>query len=312
MRYTYQFVVRTFLITVLMLAWTKSGLAQTQELNSNETSGSENHSVAATERSPTESQSAAELAKQASNPLSSGWLMQTQQNNSWVGMPSNQGDRIQSQLLFQPLVNVRLTEQWTLFTRPILTLFNSTPYVDPSGLDQRTTGFGDMVLAFALAPRPLLNGRLVLAAGPTFTFPTATEHVLGQQTWQLGPDVGVVWLGKHYIAYAFPQQWFKIGGGGAKTNQLSTIYDFTYFFKNGWNVGTEPNIFVNWEAPRNQRVSFPIGPQVGKMCACGHTPTLFQLEFEYYPVHPTLNSPKWNAQLQVTPTIPSWIKRKIF
>jgi hypothetical protein len=169
-----------------------------------------------------------------------------------------------------------------------------------------------MVLAFALAPRPLLGGRLTIAAGPTFVFPTATEKVLGQKTWQLGPDVGVVLSGKHYLAFVFPQQWFKIGGDGSKTNQLSAIYDFDYFFKNGWSVGTEPNLFVNWQEPRDQRVSFPVGPQVGKMCKCGHTPTLFQLQFEYYPVHPTVNSAKWNIQLQITPTIAPLIKRKIF
>jgi hypothetical protein len=118
--------------------------------------------------------------------------------------------------------------------------------------------------------------------------------------------------GKHYLAFAFPQQWFKIGGDGAKTNQLSTIWGYTHFFKSGWNIGTEPNFLVNWQEARSQRVTFPIGPQVGKMCKCGHTPTLIQLQFEYYPVHPTLNSPKWNAQLQITPTIPSLIKRKIF
>jgi hypothetical protein len=282
-----------------MLAWAKSGIAQTQESTANQPAGAD-------------SQASAELAKQASNPLSSAWLIQVQQNNSWVGMPLNQGDQIDSDLLLQPLLNVKLTDEWTLLVRPILTLFNSTPYVDPSGFGERTTGFGDMVLAFALSPRPLLGGRLTIAAGPTFIFPTATDNLLGQQTWQLGPDVGVVVSGKHYLAFVFPQQWFKIGGDGAKTNQLSAIYDFTYFFKNGWNVGTEPNLVVDWQAPRNQRVSFPIGPQVGKLCKCGHTPTLLQLQFEYYPVHPTNNSPKWNVQLQITPTVPSLIKRKIF
>jgi len=33
----------------------------------------------------------------------------------------------------------------------------------------------------------------------------------------------------------FPQQWFKIGGSGPKTNQLSALLDFTYFFKSGWS-----------------------------------------------------------------------------
>ena len=309
---TYRFIITTILGILLLLAWTKSGMAQTQESATTIQTGSQNLSAAAGEQRGTDNQSFSELGKQATNPLSSGWLMQTQQNNNWVGMPLGMGDRVQSDLLFQPLMNVKLTDNWTLFTRPVLTFFNSTPYVDSTGHGERTTAFGDTVLAFALAPRPMLGGHLMIAAGPTFIFPTATEHLLGQHTWQLGPDVGVVWLGKHFTAFVFPQQWFKIGGSGPKTNQLSTLWDFTYFFKNGWNIGTEPNFLVNWQAPRNQRLTFPIGPQVGKMCKCGHTPTLFQLQFEYYPIHPSVYGPKWNIQLQITPTIPSLIKGQIF
>jgi hypothetical protein len=48
--------------------------------------------------------------------------------------------------------------------------------------------------------------------------------------------VGVVVTGKHYLAFAFAQQWFKIGGDGAKTNQLSTIWGYTHFFKSGWTL----------------------------------------------------------------------------
>jgi hypothetical protein len=103
-----------------------------------------------------QSQSAEELGKRAANPLSAGWLMQTQQNNNWVGMPLNIGDRVQSELLFQPLVNAKLTEDWTLFACPVLTLFNSTPFVNPSGRGERTTAFGDTALAFAVAPPPVL------------------------------------------------------------------------------------------------------------------------------------------------------------
>lgn len=78
----------TILCAVFMISGTKSGMAQTQELAANEQAGDQD-------------QSAAELAKQATNPLSSGWLMQTQQNNNWVGMPLNMGDRVQSNLLFR-------------------------------------------------------------------------------------------------------------------------------------------------------------------------------------------------------------------
>ena len=294
-----RFVVALFLGFLLIFGWTEPGVAHPD--------GSVND-----EQPSSESQSAVELAKQASNPLSSGWLMQTQENTDWVGLPLGKGDRVQSDLLFQPLVNAKLTDKWTLFVRPVLTVFNSSPYVTSAGQGKRTTGFGDMVLAFALAPRPLRGGHLMIGAGPTFIFPTATDSLLGQHTWQLGPDVGIVWLGSHFIAYAFPQQWFKIGGSGAKTNQLNALLDFTYFFRNGWSIGTEPNLLVNWQAPSGQQVTFPIAPQVGKLCKCGRTPTQFQLQFEYYPVHPAINGPKWGIRLQITPTIPSLIKRPIF
>jgi hypothetical protein len=294
-QYFYPVIIKMIFCTTVGIGWTHSAMAQTQGFQSGD-----------------QIQSAAELGKQAANPLSAGWLMQTQQNNSWVGTPLNMGDRVQSDLLFQPLVNAKLTEDWTLFARPVLTLFNSTPFVNPSGHGERTTAFGDTVLAFAVAPRPFFGGHLTVAAGPTFIFPTASDHLLGQHTWQLGPDLGVVWSGKHFIAFVFPQQWFKIGGGSAKTNQLSTLWDFTYFFKNGWSIATEPNFLVNWQAPRNQRLTFPIGPQIGKLCKCDHTPTLFQFQFEYYPVHPSVYGPKWNIQLQITPTISPLIKRAIF
>jgi hypothetical protein len=71
--------------------------------------------------------------------------------------------------------------------------------------NQRTAGFGDTVLGNAAA-RPLFGGRLVLGAGPTFAFPTASGPALGQDAWQIGPDVGATLLGKNFLAYAFVQQ----------------------------------------------------------------------------------------------------------
>ena len=34
----------------------------------------------------------------------------------------------------------------------------------------------------------------------------------------------------HFIAYGFVQQWFKIGGDGRDTNQMSGTFNFTYLF----------------------------------------------------------------------------------
>jgi Putative MetA-pathway of phenol degradation len=260
---------------------------------------------------PSGDQSASALAQEATNPFSTSWLLQMQQNNNWVEMPLGEGTRVQSNLLFQPLMSLRLTEKWGLYMRPVLTIVNSSPGVDRNGERSRTAGFGDTVLGVAAA-RPLLGGRLVLGVGPTFVFPTASEHRLGQDTWQVGPDAGVTLLGKHFIAYGFVQQWFKAGGNGAKTDQMNGVFNFTYSFNSGWTVGTQPQLSVDWEAPNGERATFAVGPQVGRICTCGGIPTLIQVGANYYPVRPSVGGPKWNVQLQLTPTIPALIKKRLF
>ena len=277
-----------------------AGFAQTQATTTN-----------GTQTSGAQEQSAAALAQEASNPFASSWALQLQQNNNWTEMPRGDDQRVQSNLQFQPLLSLRLTEKQGLIIRPIVTIVNSVPHFDQSGQNERTAGFGDTVLAFAL-PRSLFGGRLMVGAGPTFIFPTASEDLLSQDTWQVGPDAGAVLLGKNFIAYGFVQQWFKIGGEGRDTNQMSGTFNFTYLFENGWTIGTQPTLSVDWKARGGERGTFGIGPQVGKMCKCGGLPTLLQVQVQYYPVRPDVAGPKWNIQLQATPTIPALIKKALF
>ena len=290
----------TSLIVVLAFACAATaGFAQTQATTANgaQTSGGQDQSVAA-------------QAQEAVNPFATSWALQLQQNNNWTQMPGGDDQRVQSNLQFQPLLNLRLTEKQGLIIRPIVTLVNSVPHLDQSGQNERTAGFGDTVLALAL-PRSLLGGRLMVGAGPTFIFPTASEDLLSQDTWQVGPDAGAVLLSKNFIAYGFVQQWFKIGGEGRDTNQMSGTFNFTYLFENGWTIGTQPTLSVDWKARGGEQGTFGIGPQVGKMCKCGGLPTLLQVQVEYYPVRPNVG-PTWNVQLQATPTIPALIKKALF
>ena len=70
---------------------------------------------------------------------------------------------------------------------------------------------------------------------------------------------------------------------------------------------------VNWEAPSGQRLSFPVGLQVGKLLHAGPMPVKVDLQALYYVVRPdhaygaVVPSPKWGFQLQFTPVIPPLI-----
>ena len=144
-------------------AWLRPGLAQTPATNGTQPPGD---------------QSAAALAQQASNPFASSWALQLQQNNNWTEMPrGNDSTRVQSGLTFQPLISLRLTEKQGLIIRPMVPIVNSVPHFDQAGQTDRTAGFGDAVLAFAL-PRSLLGGRLMVGAGPDVHFPHGIEGSL--------------------------------------------------------------------------------------------------------------------------------------
>src|ERR1700730_1995502 len=294
-----RFITRTVLVVALTFACLGSGIAQAQELTAHESSAAENNS-------------ATEASKQAANPLASVWLMQFQQNSNWMGMPANGGNRVQRNLQFQPLMSVKLTDDWSLVTRPVLQLFNTTPFQDQGRQAYRMTAFGDAAVALALSPCHRLVGNWLLAAGPTFIFPPATDSRIGQNKWQVGPAAAVGYVGKNFVTYVFPQQWFSVGGDGRRTRQMSLIYAFVRTLPNGWTVGTNPNMFVDWEASRGNKVSFPVGLQVGKLRKLGSMPVKFDLQVQYYAVHPQVYGSKWNVQLQITPILPSLIKRKVF
>jgi hypothetical protein len=235
-----------------------SGIAQAQESSAPELSAAENDS-------------ADEASKQAANPLANAWLMQIQQNNNWVGMATSNGNRVQSNLQFQPLLSMKLSDDWTLITRPVLEIFNSTPFLDQTQAN-RITGFGDTVLAFALSPGPKLVGNWLLAAGPTFIFPTATNSLIGENKWQVGPAAALGYKGKNFITYVFPQQWFSVGGDGRRTNHMLLYYSFVRVYANGWSVGTNPSMFVDWDASKGNKLAFPVGLQVGSCANSGRCP----------------------------------------
>jgi hypothetical protein len=102
------------------------------------------------------------------------------------------GDGMNS-FLFRGLIPNKLggLPQLFRFTLPVTTV--------PAGMGNRTTGLGDLNV-YDLFPFPV--GKMELAAGPLFTFPTATETATGTGKWQAG-------LASVLIA---PQKWGLAGG----------------------------------------------------------------------------------------------------
>ncbi len=260
---------------------------------------------------PDDKKSLTEVNKELTNPISSIWSITLQENTYWVNMPTGHADRNVINLQFQPVLPVSLTDNWNLINRPVIPVLNSTPYINTqSGNIHRVTGFGDTVFVTMLSPTENLVGRWLLAAGPTFIFPTATNSRLGQNKWQIGPAGVVGYLGDKFIAGVFPQQWWSVGGPGANTvSQLNMQYFASYFLPNGWSVGTSPSMLVNWYANKSgNMVTFPIGVSVAKVIKLGRLPIRIVVQPQYMPVHPDAFGQKWDIQVVIAPVIPKLIK----
>jgi hypothetical protein len=280
---------------------------------------------------PDNQKSATEVNKELSNPISSIWALQIQENTFFIhpGI-DDKSSRNSVNVQFQPVLPLALTDNWNLITRPVFQLVNSVPVptltrrgvgVAPKGGHvvvvgevgiYQATGFGDTILATLLSPSPKLAGPWLLGAGPTFIFPTATTTNVGQKKWQLGPGGVFGYLGEHYIVGVFPQQWFSVGGNGSKqTSQMNVQYFAAYFLPHGWSVGTSPNVLINWYASDGNKVTFPIGLNVSKVQKLGILPVKFQIQGQYMPVNPSVFGQRWNIQVAITPVIPKLIKGNI-
>ena len=74
-----------------------------------------------------ETESLTELNKELTNPITSLWSIAFQQNNYMLDMGPGES-HWNSNLNFQPVLPVALTENWSLITRPVMTLFNTVEH----------------------------------------------------------------------------------------------------------------------------------------------------------------------------------------
>jgi len=254
-----------------------------------------------------DAESASELNRKLTNPVSSIWSISNQFNNFELnnGQWNNNWN-------FQPVLPISLTKDLNLITRPVMPFYNIVPHETAPNEFARDAGLGDLTLLELLSPAH--SGNWVLGAGPTAIFPTATSGFTGQGKWQLGPSVVVGYLTKQYFIGVFPQQWWSIGGehGRPDTNQMNLQPIATIFFGQGWSFGYSGNILADWTAPSPDVWTVPIGLGLGKVVKFGRLPVKIQLAVQYIPVHPRISGQEWNVQIEITPVIPKLIKGVLF
>ena len=258
----------------------------------------------------------------ANNPVSNVWSLTFQYNHSLLkGFPAD-GTEDQDLLNFQPALPFHLTENWNLIVRPVLPFIFKHPVLSPR-IDPNTdeiyadfedeSGFGDISMITLISPARL-SSRFLWGIGPTFILPTASKDELGQEKWQAGPAAVGLHLGKEWIFGAFPQHWWSFAGNDDRksTSQTNIQYFIWRLFPGQWQIGTAPNILIDWKADDDNKLTLPVGLGVGKLLKIGGLPIKFILEGQYAVIHPDDFGQRWNIRFTVTPVLPSLIKSPLF
>ena len=255
-----------------------------------------------------------DVNKSLSNPVSDLWSITFQQNNFLLEYEAPEhGSEWNSNLLFQPVLPIGISESWNLITRPVVPLFVSQPHPNPntSPRTDRTTAFGDIALLQLVSPTSRLVGNWLLGVGPTWVFPSAGSDFTGTGRWQVGPAAIVGYLSEKWIFGALFQNWWSFAGDDDRrsTRAMNLQPIAAYFLRDGWSVGYSGNVLANWEADDSDDVwTVPIGLSVGKVVKFGRLPVRLALAGQYMPIHPDEFGQTWNLQVTVAPVLPKLIK----
>ncbi len=231
------------------------------------------------------------LAKAAQNPIAN-LISVPLQNNFNFGIGPN--DVTAWNLNIQPVIPIHLNEDWNLITRTVIPIINLP---SPAPGVRSAFGLGDINPQFYFSPAK--PGGLIWGIGPTFTFPTATESILGADKWSAGPAVVALTIQGHWVIGAVANQQWSFAGGGNKNVSALLVQPFVnYNLKDGWYLVTAPIITANWEADKGDKWTVPLGAGVGKIFKIGKQSFNSQIQAFYNVEKPEFGS-DWGLRFQV-------------
>ncbi len=196
----------------------------------------------------------------------------------------------QPTLNLQPVIPLRLTEDWRVITRSSLSVIHLP---DP----EETTGLGDLEVSLFLTPAR--TGPWVWGLGPIFQFPTATDTTLGTGKWSAGPTGALLYVNGPWVNGILASQIWSFAGPSSREDVSLTQIEvlLSYTFGSNWYVQTNPTYSYDWKAPSGQGWIVPIGMDVGKVFPIGSQSLSLQVG-AYYNVRKPDGAADWVLRAQ--------------
>ena len=225
----------------------------------------------------------------AENPVAAAISLPLQSNTFYGVGPYR---RAENELLIEPVVPIRLSENWMLISRTIVPVVVVPRLTANAGVDY---GLSNIQPQFYLSP--VHTGKFVWGVGPQLWLPTATDDKLGINKWGGGPAVVGLIRSGHLLAGTLIGNEFA-GVNHVHENQMTINWFAFYNMKRGWYVLTTPIVTADWTAERDKRWTVPVGGGAGKIFKIGHQPLNARAEF-FNDVRTTAGGTDWQMQTQL-------------
>jgi len=241
--------------------------------------------------------------KAAQNPIASMISVPFQENwNFGIGA----ADRVQNVFVIQPVIPVSLGPDWNVITRwvaPIIYQPLTIPQGSAPPLQTGAYGFGDMQPQFYFSPKK--SSKITWGAGPIFLVPTASQALLSQGKFGIGPTFVALAQPKFGTIGVLVNNIWSVAGHENKpdVNQFYLQPFMNYNLKKAWYLSLQTSgITANWEKTTGRWV-VPIGGGPGRVWRFGHQAVNVQSFFFGNVVHPRGASP-WTFRMSFTLLFP--------
>ncbi len=241
------------------------------------------------------------LRKAAQNPVAD-LISLPFKNTTIFGIGPN--DETANVFNIQPVIPFKLTQDWNLITRTLVPLLYFPDLVSglpelPAGITGGDTfGLGDINIALFFSPAK--PGFAIWGVGPSLTFPTATDELLGTRKWSAGPSGVVLFMSKPWVFGALVRQLVSFAGNDDRKDVSQLLIEpfVNYNLRGGWYLVSSPGITANWEAASGQKWNVPIGGGFGRLMKVSKRPINPSIQAFYYVEHPP-NGPDWALEIQL-------------
>ena len=238
-----------------------------------------------------------EIAKKLANPLSNMICVPLQYNYD-KNMGAD-GTGTSHLLNIQPVIPFSLNDKWNLITRTII------PIADSDGIipGKHVSGLGDIQASQFFSPKHTDNG-WIWGVGVIELLPSATNDILGEKQWGLGPTAAVLRQKGPVTIGLLTNHIWSISGDDDHSDISSTYIQpfFSYIFvKTKTTVGISVESTYDWIS---DQWSVPVIFTVSQLLKSKDQMYQVSLGARYWASSPDNGAEGWGFRAQLTLLFP--------